>query len=296
MAMKAFEYVRPRSIREACTALAGCDGVARVLAGGTDVVVQMKEAGLRPETLISLKDVSGLDGVRLEEDGALLLGAATPLAVIEHDPEVAEHFPSIAEAASLIGSAQVRTRATVGGNLCNAAPSADMAPILLAHEAVAVVTDGVTERTLPLEEFFVGPGQTALGRGELLKAVRVPPSPDGSYARYYKSFRSAMDCCTVGVAVVAAFKPGTDEVEELRLALGAVAPTPVRARPCEQLLVGEELDDELIARAGEKAVTEAHPISDVRASAEYRRSLVRILSTQALSDARSWAERSASEA
>ncbi len=231
--------------------------------------------------------------MRIEDDGSLLLGAATPLAAIEHAPEVMERFPAIAEAASFIGSAQVRTRATVGGNLCNAAPSADMAAILLACDAEAIITDGASERSVPLEEFFVGPGQTALARGELLKAVRVPAAPAGSFARYFKSFRSAMDCCTVGVAVFAAFAPGSTEVRQVRLALGAVAPTPMRAHECERLLVGKDLDDGLIARVSEQAVGETSPISDVRASAEYRRILVQVLSRRALAAARAWAEKGA---
>ena len=154
---------------------------------------------------------------------------------------------------------QVRSRATVGGNLCNAAPSADMAPILLACDAAAVITDGRAERTVPLEDFFTGPGQTVLKPGELLKAIAVPPLPEAGFAKYFKSFRSAMDCCTVGVAAFAAFTPGTREVRDARVALGAVAPTPIRARAAERLLIGQELDGDLIERASVEAVAAAQP-------------------------------------
>jgi aerobic carbon-monoxide dehydrogenase medium subunit len=292
--MKGFDYLRPASLEEACAALAGSDGGAKPLAGGTDLVVQMKEAGLRPTLLVSLRDVPGLSFLELADDLTLTIGAATPLAVVEHSPEVRSHYPAIAEAASFIGSAQVRTRATIGGNLCNAAPSADTAPILLAYGARATVTDGRTERTMLLEEFFTGPGQTVLKPGELLKSVSVPPCATG-FGKYYKTFRSAMDCCTVGVAAWLDFDPGTAVVRDARVALGAVAPTPIRSKACEETLVGETLDEALIERAAVAATGDALPISDVRASADYRMTLVSVLCKRALDAARVWAQKGAAQ-
>jgi aerobic carbon-monoxide dehydrogenase medium subunit len=291
--MKTFEYMRPSSVEEACAMLAGPDGLVKALAGGTDLLVQMKMGSLQPQALVSLRDVPGLDFVRLGDDGGLLIGAVTALAALESSPEVKEAFPAIAEAASCIGSLQVRSRATVGGNLCNAAPSADMAPILIACGAAAIVTDGRAERSVPLEDFFCGPGETVLEPGELLKAIAVPPSPEASFGKYFKSFRSAMDCCTVGVAICAAFAPGSMVVRDVRVALGAVAPTPIRARACEKVLIGRELDDTLIARASVEAAGEAQPITDLRASAEYRKILVEVLSRRALTAAHAWAEKGA---
>ena len=206
--MKEFDYVRPSSLQEACAALVCDDRSIKPLAGGTDLLVQMREGGLRPRALVSLRDVPGLRFIRLGDDGSLQIGAATTLSAIEHSPEVREHFPAIAEAASFIGSVQVRDRATIGGNLCNAAPSADTAPILIAYGALATISDGRTERTVPLEEFFTGPGQTVLEPGELLTAVTVPPPAARTFGKYYKTFRSAMDCCTVGVGVCAVFADG----------------------------------------------------------------------------------------
>lgn len=291
--MKAFDYLRPASVEEACTALAAGNGGAKVLAGGTDLLAQMKRGKLQPATLVSLKDVPGLSFVRLESDGSLALGAATPLAVVENSPEVKERFSAVAEAASWIGSVQVRTRATVGGNLCNAAPSADMAPVLIAYGALATITDGRAERTLPLEEFFTGPGQTVLKPGELLKTITVPPAPARSFGKYLKAFRSAMDLATVGVAALVVFAPGAARratvVQDARLVLGAVAPTPMRAREAEWMLTGQRLDEGLIARASRKAAEEARPITDVRAPAEYRTTLVEVLSRRALLAAYSWA-------
>jgi aerobic carbon-monoxide dehydrogenase medium subunit len=291
--MKAFDYLRPASVEEACAALAAGNGEAKVLAGGTDLLAQMKRGKLQPATLVSLKDVPGLSFVRLESDGSLALGAATPLAAVENSPEVKERFPAVAEAASWIGSVQVRTRATVGGNLCNAAPSADMAPVLIAYGALATITDGRAERTLPLEEFFSGPGQTVLKPGEMLKTIAVPPAPARSFGKYLKAFRSAMDLATVGVAALVVFAPGAARgatfVQDARLVLGAVAPTPMRARQAERMLTGQRLDEGLIARASRKAAEEARPITDVRAPAEYRTTLVEVLSRRALLAAYSWA-------
>jgi CO/xanthine dehydrogenase FAD-binding subunit len=289
--MRPFEYVRPSSVEEACATLAGPPGEAKALAGGTDVLVQMKLGALRPRTVVSLRDVPGLDFVRPGAGGGLVIGAATPLATVEDSPLVREAFPAIAEAASFIGSRQVRGRATIGGNLCNAAPSADTAPILIVYDATAIVTDGRSERSVALADFFTGPGETVLRPGELLKAVSVPPSAKTGFGKYLKTFRSAMDCCTVGVAVFADLEPGSSIVREARIALGAVAPTPIRARRCEKSLVGRVLDESLIARAGLEAAAEAQPITDLRASAEYRKVLVEVLTRRALTSAREAAEK-----
>lgn len=288
--MKAFDYVRPSTLEEACAALADPAGSAKALAGGTDVLVQMRAGGLRPSVLVSLRDVPGLDFIQADDDGGVTIGAVTSLAAIEHSPDVNDRFPAVAQAAAWVGSAQVRNRATVGGNLCNAAPSADTAPILVALGAEAILTDGHAERVVLLEDFFTGPGQTVLRRGELLKALRVPPMPSRSFATYLKTFRSAMDCCTVGVGLFAAFERDSAVVKEARLALGAVAPTPMRARASEALLVGRELDEVTIALVCAKAVEEAQPIDDIRASAAYREVLVEVMSRRVLTAARAWAQ------
>jgi len=291
--MKEFDYVRPSSLEEACEALVCDDQSVKPLAGGTDLLVQMREGGLRPRGLVSLRDVPGLRFIRSNDDGSLEIGAATTLSAIERSQEVREHFPAIAEAASFIGSVQVRDRATIGGNLCNAAPSADTAPILIAYGALATISDGRHERTVPLEEFFTGPSETVLKPGELLVSLTVPPPPARTFGKYYKTFRSAMDCCTVGVGVCAVFADGSGVLQDVRLVMGAVAPTPMRARECEELLRGRALDDELIARVGARAAEEIKPIDDVRAAAAYRRVLAAVLTRRALAAARSWAQKGA---
>jgi len=289
--MKPFAYIVPSSVEEACAALAASDGPVKALAGGTDLLVQMKRGRLQPKTLVSLKDIPGLSFVRLEKDGSLSIGAATPLALVETLPEVKEKFPAVAEAAGWIGSVQVRSRATVGGNLCNAAPSADMAPILVAYGAVGTISDGRAERSVPLEEFFVGPGQTVLRSGELLTAVTVPRAPSGSFARYERAYRSGMDIATVGFGMLVSFSPDSTVVQDARIVLGAVAPIPMRARESEAMLTGRSLDEALIARVSAKAAEEARPISDVRSSQDYRKTLVQVVSRRALTAAQSWIEK-----
>jgi len=287
--MEAFDYIRPTSLAEACDALREGGGEAMPLAGGTDLLVQMKQGDRRPATLVSLRDVPELRYVRLADDGSLAIGAATTLSDVENASELRKSFPAIAEAASWIGSVQVRDRGTIGGNLCNGAPSADTASILIAYGASASISDGRGERTVPLEEFFTGPGETVLESGELLTAVTVPPAPARSFGKYYKTFRSAMDCCTVGVAALVAFADDMATIDDARVVLGAIAPTPIRAPRCEQMLIGHSLDDDLIARVGTEAAAESRPIDDVRASAEYRRVLAEVLTKRALAAAQAWA-------
>ncbi len=290
--MESFEYIRPKSVEEACVALKEVGGTAKVLAGGTDILVQMKRGTATPAALVSLRDVPELRFVRPEADGGVVIGAATRLIDIERSAELRSSHPAVAEAAAMIGSVQVRDRATIGGNLCNASPSADTAPILIALGAWATITDGRQEQKLPLEEFFTGPGQSILRPGQILSAITVPPVPARSFAKYYKTFRSAMDCCTVGVAAKLTFSDQA-VVEDARIALGAVAPTPIRAPRCEKAVVGKTLDEGLIARVGGMAAEEARPISDVRASADYRRVLAEVLTRRALAEARTWLEKGA---
>jgi len=303
--MKAFDYMRPLSVEEACAALAGAGGTAKALAGGTDLLVQMKHGKLQPKALVSLRSVPGLSFVRVADDGGLVIGAATPLGKVEYSPLVRAGFPAIAGAAAWIGSVQVRSRATVGGNLCNASPAADMAPILIAYGATATISDGRAERTLPLEDFFTGPGKTVLRPGELLTVLSVPAPSPGSFGIYRKAYRSAMDIATVGIGVVAVFAPAATTtaavfsaelvIQDVRLVLGAVGPTPFRARAAERVLAGQKLDESLIDLASRTASKEAKPITDMRASAEYRTTLVEVLTRRALLAARSWAEKGEQE-
>jgi carbon-monoxide dehydrogenase medium subunit len=289
--MKAFDYMRPSSLEEACRLLGQFNGQAKVLAGGTDLLVQFKQRKMQSKALISLRDIPELSFIRLKPDQGISIGAMTTLSAVETSKEISQKYPAIVEAASWIGSVQVRNRATLGGNLCNAAPSADMAPILIAYSATTGLTNGQKERTDLLEDFFTGPGQTVLERGELMKEINLPPPPRSSFGTYVKAYRSKMDIALVGVGILAVFEKGKEVCQDLKLVLGAVAPTPIRAKESEKRLVGCKLGDELIIKVSQMASEEAHPISDVRSTAEYRRTLVKVLIQRALLAARSWAQK-----
>lgn len=283
--MRRFDYFAPRTLEEAIDIFRRRGEGGRALAGGTDLIVQMKEGNTRfppPSYLVSLRRIPELRGIRLQEEGELRLGSLVTMAELAASPLIRERFPIIAEGAAVVGSQQIMNMATVGGNLCNAAPSADTAPPLLACEAQAVIMGPDGQRTQPLEGFFLGPGQTVLGPGELLVEIRVPalpPRTGGAYARHTP--RREMDIAVVGVAALVTL--GEDAtIQRARIALGAVAPTPMRAREAEAALEAQPPSDELFARAAHRAAEEARPISDLRASADFRRHLIRTLTERCL--------------
>ncbi len=282
--MKRFAYLAPKNLIEALEMMSDRPE-AIPLAGGTDLLVQVKE-GRRPvETLLSLKRVPEVH--QYTHNGTLTFGAAVTVGQIAAQPQVQRDYTALAVGAGLIGSVQIRNVATVGGNLCNAAPSADTAPPLLVLGARAVISSLQCERTVPLEAFFLGPGRTVLQPGELLKGIVVPQPPERTGSFYMRHTpRARMDLAVVGVA--AAVTLGADgTIAEARLALGAVAPVPMRATRAEALLPGYPLADELLQEVGATAAQEAQPLDDLRASAEYRRHLVDVLTKRAVRGA--WA-------
>jgi CO/xanthine dehydrogenase FAD-binding subunit len=272
-----FAYHRPGSTAEACRLLAA-DPAATVLAGGTDLMVHLRQPwrGRRPSAVVSLRRVEELR--RVEVDAAWLrVGAMVSLTALLEHPVVAREYPVLPFTARYMGSPAVRNLATVGGNLANASPAADLPPVLLALDAVAVVASPAGARRLPLADLFRGPGRTALEAGELLAAVEVPRQHAGWAVRYERlDVRRAMDIALAAVAL--AVRPGPDgTVGEARVALGAVAPTPVRVPAAEAALAGRRLDATTIAAAAAAAAAAARPIDDVRASAGYRREMVEVL-------------------
>jgi CO/xanthine dehydrogenase FAD-binding subunit len=288
--MKRFEYLAPKNLTEALQMMADWPDAAP-LAGGTDILVQMKEQHRPIEALLSLRRVTELH--QSAHNGTLTLGAAVTVGQIAANQQVQQNYPALAMGAGLIGSVQIRNMATVGGNLCNAAPSADTAPPLLVLGAQAVITSTQGERIIPLKEFFLGPGRTALKPGELLKEIVVPSPPDRSGSCYLRQTpRAWMDIAVVGVAAAITLA-ADDTITEARLALGAVAPVPMRATAAEALLPGHTLTDDLLQEVGATAAQEAKPIDDLRASAEYRRHLVNVLTQQGLRNA--WARAKNSE-
>jgi CO/xanthine dehydrogenase FAD-binding subunit len=276
--MQRFDYLAPQNLAEAIQMMSDRPE-ATLLAGGTDILVQMKEIRA-VEALLSLKRVAEVH--QFVHNGTLTIGSMVTVGQIAADQLIQEDYTALAIGAGLIGSVQIRNVATVGGNLCNAAPSAATAPPLLALGAQAVIASSQGEHVVPLEAFFRGPGRTVLQPGELLKAIVVPKPVDHSGSFYIRHTpRAWMDSAVVGVA--AALTLGTnDTISNAQLALGAVAPMPMRATAAEALLPGHTLTDELLQEVGAMAAQEAKPIDDLHASAEYRRHLVNILTQQAL--------------
>ena len=280
--MKRFDYLAPEYLRDELEMMSDRPE-AIPLAGGTDLLVQMKEEHRPVQVLLSLKRVPEVH--QFAQNGTLTFGSAVTVGQIAANRQIQRDYAALAIGAGLIGSVQIRNMATVGGNLCNAAPSADTAPPLLVLGAQAVIASSRGERTIPLEEFFLGPGQTVLQPGELLKEIVVSKPPRGSGSFYIRHIpRARMDIAVVGVA--AAIRLNVDgTIIDARLALGAVASVPMRATAAETLLRGHSLSDELLQEVGATAAQEAKPIDDLRASAEYRRHLVNVLTQRALRSA-----------
>ena len=279
--MHAFEYLLPETVDEALALLA--DGAGAVpVAGATDVWVGLQAGKIAPSALVSLRRIPGLVGIREEAGGALVFGAATTHAAVEDSVLVRERLPALHRACSAVGSRQVRNVGTLGGNLCNAAPSADSAVPLLLYDAVCVARGPEGERAIPVEEFFLAPGRSALGPGELLVEVRVPAPAPRAFADYWKlTRRKAMELPILGVGVRVSLDDA-DVVREARIALGVAGPTPLRARGAESLLEGQPLTRESAAEAAAAAAREARVRDSWRGKAWYRREMIRVLVVRVL--------------
>jgi CO/xanthine dehydrogenase FAD-binding subunit len=276
-------FLRPTSLEEALQWLAAEPG-ARPIAGGTDLVVQMRAGRRRVDTLLELGAL-GLDGVR-EHGGGVEIGACTAMETIGTDPRVRAVCPALAEAALLVGAWPIQCRATLGGNLANASPAADTAPPLLAADARVVALSVRGEREIPVAELFVGPGSTSLAPDELIASVRVPAwerPPGPAIDRFVKvGPRPEQIISMVSLAVRIALSGGV--IADARLALGAVAPRPLRARATERFLIGKAPSVGLRQRAAEVIQQDIAPIDDVRAPASYRRIATAVLLDRALAE------------
>ena len=278
--MNAFEYFSPKTLAEASEILSRYHGEARAVAGGTDLLLKMKAGRIAPKAIVNIKRLPELRGLTFNSH--LTLGALTTLEEIRRSPIIREHYPALSEAANTMASVQIRNLATVGGNMCNAAPSADLAPILIALNATAVIAGVTGERRLPLDEFFTGAGQTVLKPGELLVSVEAPP-PAGPSLYLKLSPREHMDIAVVGVGLaLCGYNSLSQQCDSARVVLGAVAPIPLRARKAEAELESGALIMERIARAAKFAAEECQPIDDVRGSAWYRRRMVAVLTRRGL--------------
>ena len=280
--MQPFDYQKVYSLKDAMDAASGPKGTSVFMAGGTDVLVQIKEKKIRPQRVIDIKSIEEMEGLAILGDECSI-GALTRIRTLETSPFALEKVPLLAQAAAKLGSVQVRTRATIGGNLCNASPSAETAPALLALDAKAVICGKAGTRVVDLREFFLGPGATVLGDGEMLTRLKISLGCNRRQGSvYYKlSPRKAMDLAFVGVAVLLELD-GDDRISKARIALGAVAPTPIRVPSAEQRLEGSVFSLEAARESAERAAQSCSPISDLRASAEYRREMVRELCQRGL--------------
>jgi aerobic carbon-monoxide dehydrogenase medium subunit len=280
-----FEYLEARSVRQAVSLLLKHQGKAKVIAGGTDLIVQMRRRMKRPQYVIDISRIRQLDYVRRGKND-LRIGALTTMGSLVRSQEVRKRCAVISQAASQVASLGVRNIGTLGGNLCNASPSADTAPILIGLSAIARIEGPEGKKEVPLEDFFTGPGTTVLGAGELLVEVAVPLPRAGTGATYLKhGIRGSIDLSIVGVAAVIALDGDAGPVKEARIVLGAVGSTPMRATKAEGMLMGKAATEDGIALAARAASEESRPITDVRATAEYRREMVEVFTRRALRQA-----------
>lgn len=284
MTLPRFDYFAPESLEEAHQILREKGEGAHLLAGGTDLLVKMNHGLLKPKSVIALKHIKGLDEIRFDPREGLKIGATTLLASVASHPDILKHYPAVAAAALETANVQIRNMGTVAGNLCNAAPSADNAPTLLALNAEVVIAGLEGERRLPLEDFFKGPGQTALEPGEILTAVVVPPPvPHSGVSYQHISARGKVDISAVCVGAMVVMDQ--EICREARIFLGAVGPTPLRAEKAEEEIRGQALTEERIEKAGTLASDASRPITDVRSSAEYRKQMTAVLTRRALREA-----------
>jgi len=278
-----------RSVEEALSLHFQYGKKARFVSGATDLLMQLKRDETAPECLIRLGEIRELNFIKYDETGGLRVGALTTIVEVANSPLIQRKFGILAQAAGMLGTPAVRNQATLGGNLCNAAPSADTAPPLLVLGAKVRMVGKDGEKIASLEDFFVGPGQTILGQDHLLTEVQVPNIPGHSGGVYLKQKRrQGADLAVVGIAALVVM--GGEVLKDVKIALGAVAPTPIRARKAEEILRGRKLDQKLLEKSGQAAAGEASPIDDIRGSANYRRELLAVLTTRAITQAIQQAE------
>ncbi len=279
-----FDYVRAGTPGEVVRLLQEHGEAARLLMGGTDLFPALRDGTFRPRLVVDVKHLPGMCDILYQQGAGLTVGAAVTMNQLTRHPDVQAHYPLLAEAAGTVASYQIRNRATVGGNLCNASPCADTAPAILVLEAALILYGPAGERSVPAGEFFLGPGQTAMEVGEFLAAIRFPPPPPAAAGRYLKLGRCRSgDLSLVGVAVLG-YPNGGASGHTFRVALGSVAPVPLRARDAELFLAANPPAEKTFALAAEKAMAAASPITDVRGSAAYQRAMVRTLTLRALRD------------
>lgn len=278
-----YTYHRPTTLAAACDLGRTFGAEGRYLAGGTELLVDLKNKRDTAEHVISLQDVSELKQIK-QADGVLYIGAMATLSEVAESAHVQQIFPPLGEAVLSMAGVQIRNQGTIGGNFCRAVPCADTPPICIGAGARLRIVGAEAERFVPAESFFVGPRQTVLQTDEILAEIQIPAQPPGSGASYQRfSLRGGSSLAVAAVAVRLVLNG--NQIEEARVVLNAVAPLPLVAVECAEVLAGQKPSDELFAQAGEIAAQEAKPISDLRGSEEFRRELVAVLTSRALTEA-----------
>lgn len=291
--MKAIDYISPKTISEACAALATKGDKARVLAGGTDIIVQVRENRRDVDLLVDIKQIPEVNELSYDPQRGLRLGSAVPCYRIYEHRQIAKIYPGLIDSVSLVGGIQIQSRASVGGNLCNASPAADTIPALIAQEAVCVIAGPKGTREVPVENFCSGPGRNVLAAGEFLVSLRLPSPKAHSGASYLRFIpRNEMDIAVVGAGVAVTLDDSKTRCTAARIALAAVAPTPLLVAEAGAALVDGTINDALIEKAAALARAAAKPISDMRGDADYRRHLAGVLVKRALHIALTWAKQS----
>jgi len=284
--LKSFSYFEPDTVTEAIKILAEQGSKAYPLAGGTDLLVRMKQGEITPTALVNLKRIKGLDQIKKESEKGISIGALTSISAIENSPLIQSSHPVMVEAAGVLGSPSIRNLGTLGGNIGRASPASDMAPSLIVLQARVMIEGLNSKRELDIENFFLGPGATTLSPGDLITSFFLPKMGPNSAAVYLKlGRREGPDCALVGVAVLLALSGKNDEVRETRVALSAVTPVPLRAKKTEAVLLSGPLNEDRIREAARVAAEESSPITDIRATNSYRKEMVMVLTFRAVSKA-----------
>lgn len=283
--MKRFNYYKPRSLKEVWE-LKEKEPDARFIAGGTDMLVGIKNGEISPPVLISLRSIPGLDSIEMDE--STRIGALTTISDLIQHQELLYEFPVLVEAAKSLGSVQIRNVATIGGNLCNCSPCADMALPLLVLEAKVRLQTAKQSREIPLNEFFVGPGESCLAPYEILTDILLESPPQNAKATFMKKGRGKMDLAVASIAVLLEMKG--EKCYKARLAAGSVAPVPLRLLKVEALLEGTTLSKDLVAKAQQLAGDSVAPITDIRSTEEYRRHVAGVLVKRALEKVLEWSQ------
>jgi CO/xanthine dehydrogenase FAD-binding subunit len=284
--LKWIDYQTPSTIDEAIKMLADSKGEARPMAGGTDLIVQLrvKDPRVNASMIVDIKKIKELNVLNYDSQKGLTIGAAVPLYKIYNDANVKKHFPAIIDSASLIGGTPIQGRATLGGNLCNGAPSGDSIPILIAHNAIANISGPKGQRQCPVEDICIGPRQTSIDSDELLISLFLPNPNEGFGANYIRFIpRNEMDIAVAGVGVSVNIVNGTFTAAKISLA--SVAPKPILVSKAADALVGQPVGTEAIQKAADAAKEAASPISDMRGTAEYRKHLCEVLTRRAINTA-----------